>query len=415
MNSICKIPVSRLWLILLLFLNYNTSFSQSWLKDLGNSVGDVLETGWKATTAPVESIINTGDVIVNQGDPSKIYQPYKELSQKAGTTVQGTGSFVANTQNYMYQKAKDFASEIGGDEGEFIFDISTFSTKYYNDLANSGTQAIANVLKGQNPLHVTAAPLAAALRAARESHYNNSKPIPEDVKRALAPYFNSSILNRARYAVGTVQITLPNFIGQGNAFMGNDYAVVVDDIIVFNSNPPSFSESSFWWVHEMQHVEQYEKWGVERFAFNYIRDLGSSIERDADNKARRVTNNSHSSNMGAAYLKTDIGLSTHRNARSIPNEYFVLQCFFPQDRYPVNYLVTNTGKIIAVDLYTGNWIHIGYATPPLANGVAWTYQTQHIKYAVTPNGGIMTEEPMYDPWGRFMGNRFVQIGHVERL
>ena len=76
------------------------------------------------------------------------------------------------------------------------------------------------------------------------------------------------------------------------------------------------------------------------------------------------------------------------------------------DPYPVYYLVTNWRRIIAVDAATGRWLHLGYATAPLMQGVAWTYQTTTVQYAVLHYGKICTADPL---------GKFLQIGHVIRL
>jgi len=387
--------------------------------------GDVLETGWKATTAPIEAIVNTGTVVTGNANPKEIFQPYKELGNVAGKAVSGATDLAAAPQKRLYEEVQKFAAKTGGKPGEFIFDISTFSNQFYNQLVLSGGRGLANVLRGQNPLQVTAAPLAGAIRAARERHAGSAKPLPDDVKQALSAHFDPETINRAKYAVGTVEITLPNFIGRGNKFMGNDYAVVVDDIIVFNSPPPSYEDGSFWWSHEVAHVDQYRRWDVESFSFRYLRDLGSYIEGEADSKAQSVTGNAKL--VGVSFLSPTVSLqkkqamglhlqgaqSHHQLQNTV--EYFIAQCYFPNDPFPVNYLITNTRKIIAVDPMTGGWMHIGYATPPLAPGVAWTYQTPMLRYAVLPSGQIMAEIPIRNFTGQVVGVRPVQIGHVIRF
>jgi len=385
------------------------------LDDIKDTVGDVAETGWRATTAPYKALENTAKVITGSEKPKAIFKPYKDLGRSAGNAVAGATNLSQTPQKELYKRINKYAAKYGGDVGEFIFDISTFSQKFYNELAVASGHSLANALRGQNPLQVTAAPLAGAIRAAREKHLARAKPIPQDVKQELNGFFSTAILNRAKYTVGKVDITLPNFIGNGAKFMGNDYAVVVDDIIVFNDTPPSFSESPFWWTHEVAHIDQYHRWGVESFAFRYIRDLGSSIEAEADQRAYSKTGNNKL--IGAAALSASVGqLGLHTNTTSSrrhvgqqnvqPNsEFFVAQCFFPQDPMPIHYMITNTRKIIAVDAYSGNWLQVGWVTPPLAPNVAWTYQTQRFRYAVFNNGGICTANQF---------GQYIQIGHVVR-
>ena len=96
-------------------------------------------------------------------------------------------------------------------------------------------------------------------------------------------------------------------------------------------------------------------------------------------------------------------------------EYYVAQCVFPQDPYRVNYMLTNYGRIIAVDPMTGEWLHLGFAAPPLGRGVAWDYWTPNIRYAVMPNGNIIAPIPIFTPWGQIVGYNNVQAGYVIRL
>ena len=416
---------NQLYLAAIIISISSSSLDAGILDKLKKVTGDALESGWKVTTAPIEAVANTGKVLTGNAKPKDIFQPYKELGKVSGNTVGGATDLISNPQKKLFEEVRKFVSKAGGKPGEFVFDISTFNNQFYSQLGVSGGHGLANVLRGQNPLQVTAAPLAAAIRAARERHAVNAKPLPDDVKKALTAHFDAATLNRAKYAVGTVEITLPNFIGKGNKFMGNDYAVVVDDIIVFSSDPPSYDKAAFWWAHEVTHIDQYRRVGVESFSFKYLRDLGSSIEKEADAKAQTITGNTKF--VGAAFLapsvkaQRELGIRRHSHGShqhkhlQNPVEYFIAQCFFPNDRFPVNYLITNTRKIIAVDPMTGGWIHIGHATPPLAPGVAWTYQTPRLRYAVFPSGQIVTDAPVYNTYGQVIGSRPIQIGHVNRF
>jgi hypothetical protein len=390
-----------------------TCFSFS-LKDVVRGAGDVAETGWRAATAPAEAVINTGKKATGIGRPESAFKPFKDLGRSAGNTIEGATQLISAPQQYIYNEVNEFVEEHGGDVGEFVFDIATFNQQLLNQVTVSSNMAIANALRGQNPLQITAGPLAAAIRAARNKHLAGARPLPQEVKRALTGLIPPQTLNIAKYCVGTVDITLPNFIGRGAQFMGNDYAVVVDDIIVFNDDPPSFSDASFWWTHEVAHVDQYRRWGVEKFAFRYIRDLGSDIENEADMIAQRKTGNRNL--VGKAMLSSTVEqLGLHSRVITRPDsggsnrsnaEFFIAQCFFPRDPFPGHYMVTNTHKIIAIDPINGNWVQVGWATPPLMPRVAWTYQTRMFRYAVFHDGAIVT----YDQF-----NRPIQVGHVQRF
>jgi hypothetical protein len=390
----------------LFFIFSSFGISAQILKKIGQIAGDVASTGLKATTAPYQVIANAGNVLIGNGSVQDIYKPYQELGQSAGNSVSGSLNLINQPQQALYRKAQEFAFNYGGGAGDFIFDIGTFTNRFYTELGFATGQTAANILRGQNPLTLVSAPLAAAIRSAREKHIVNAQPLPNNIKQALSNYFDSNTLNRTRYTTGRVDITLPNFIGKGRKFMGDHYAVVVDDVIVFNVSPPEFEGNRFWWIHEIMHVQQYNQMGIETFAYNYIKDLGESIENEADKKASNFT--------GENYEKSNYFVTFNSVGQPI-NEIFITQCFFPQDLNPVNYLVSNIGNIYAVDPVSGNYLHIGYATPPQAQGIAWTYQTPYLNYAVTPQGAIMTQTPIYNNFGQIINYNWLQIGYVVRI
>lgn len=90
-----------------------------------------------------------------------------------------------------------------------------------------------------------------------------------------------------------------------------------------------------------------------------------------------------------------------------PPEYFVVICYFPGDMYPVTYFVTNYGKIIVRNNFTGQTMQIGWATPGATPDVAWVYRTNFVTYSVTRDGRIMGWNPQYQtPW---------QVGHTKQI
>lgn len=370
-----------------------------------DTLEDIGKTGFKAATAPYEALAKAGRVVIGQDSASSILDPYKQLVKSTATTGTTLVDLATTPQKTLYQAAHKLASKTGP-LGEFVFDLTTFSQNFFNQLAPTGAAAVANVLRGSNPLQLTAAPLATAIRAARERHVANAKPLPDDVKKALAGVFSQATLSRAKFVVGRIEITLPNFIGKGPRFMGGGNAVVVDDIIVFPKPPKSFAKNSFWWTHEITHVEQYKRWGVESFAYRYARDVGASIEKEADDKGESVSGNSNfrgKSRVGSQLgRKVSLSVGPLGLSQETPvTDEFVAQCIFPGDLTPVNFMITRTGKIIAVDPVSGNYIQVGWASRVQAYGVAWVYRTPYLSYPVTPDGRI------------FYGNR--QIGHVNLL
>lgn len=364
------------------------------LNSVKNTLGDVVNLGTQVTVAPYQSVINATQVVTNGASVSTIYQPYQQIGQTAGAAIPGAVQLANTPSATIYSEALRFSNNFGA-PGAFIFDVGTFANQFYTNFGASTSYAVANILRGQNPFQVVSAPLAAAIRAARERHFAQSQPIPQHIKAALSGYFGSSTLNRARYCVGNVEITLPNFIGQGQKLNGSDhYAVVVDDIIIFNSQPPNYATS--WWVHELTHVEQYEQMGIELFAFNYARDA-NGIESAADQRGSsfRYQNNESVSPATIA--------STQPDGNSTQSPY-VIQVFFWSDPNPVYYLGDTTGRIFAVDPITGNRMQCAWSSPPRDGVAAWTFTTVNFAWAVTAAGGVFTFNP--SP---------VQVGHVVRL
>jgi hypothetical protein len=183
--------------------------------------------------------------------------------------------------------------------------------------------------------------------------------------------------------------------------MGDDFAVTVDDIIVFNTQPAPFStnpQSQNWWGHEVTHVEQYQRWGVEEFAYRYAKDAGAALEGEA--KAR-----------GAAVV---MKISNAR--QNVPNpdptffaqnsEQYVARCYFTQDHSRFFHLVTDRGRIFDVDPISGASTQAGWAQPAQPPAAGWTYEIEGASYPVLPDGKIMMKNS---------AGQLVQVGEVLRL
>ncbi len=108
------------------------------------------------------------------------------------------------------------------------------------------------------------------------------RPMPTSVYRALLGYFPPTLLQRCRFATGNSRaLTLP-----GLAFSyGDAAAITLGDVILFKSE--RLAETDFKvWAHELTHVMQYERWGVEGFAGHYVRD-SAAVEQEAIDNANR--------------------------------------------------------------------------------------------------------------------------------
>jgi len=126
--------------------------------------------------------------------------------------------------------------------------------------------------------------LAEAIAYSRNRALTSSRPIPDRVRRALEPHFVPHLLDRVRYTTdwsASTDSTLQRWI------MMNDHvqAVTLDDVIVFRDR--NSSHDLFLWAHELTHVEQYERWGIQEFARRYLLDY-REVEREAEEQAARI-------------------------------------------------------------------------------------------------------------------------------
>jgi hypothetical protein len=108
------------------------------------------------------------------------------------------------------------------------------------------------------------------------------RPIPSSIYRGLLGFFPSTLLQRCRFATGNSRaLTLPAL-----AFsFGDATAITLGDVILFKSEHLAETDLKVW-AHELTHVMQYERWGVEGFAGRYVRD-SAAVEQEAIDNANR--------------------------------------------------------------------------------------------------------------------------------
>ena len=102
------------------------------------------------------------------------------------------------------------------------------------------------------------------------------RPIPPAIRQNLAGFISDSVLDAARYRVkGGGDLTL-----QVNAIRyGEAQAIALDYVIVFKFENDALYNPGLW-VHELTHVDQYQRWGIRDFSIRYLRDHGG-VEREA--------------------------------------------------------------------------------------------------------------------------------------
>ncbi|MDV7213348.1 eCIS core domain-containing protein [Azotobacter beijerinckii] len=102
------------------------------------------------------------------------------------------------------------------------------------------------------------------------------RPMPPDIRRQLAGFLPERVLAAARYRVqGGEDLTLQsNLIRYGDA-----QAITLDYVIVFESSDDALHNPTLW-AHELTHVDQYQRWGIQEFSARYLRDY-QAVEREA--------------------------------------------------------------------------------------------------------------------------------------
>jgi Domain of unknown function (DUF4157) len=127
-------------------------------------------------------------------------------------------------------------------------------------------------------------PLADAIQNERDRTYPHAQPIPQAIRTQLAPFFPRSVLQSVRYSTDwdpTAVGTLPQLL-LGN---GAVRAVTLGDVILFRD--VYLAEDPLLWAHELTHVEQYRRLGVETFATEYLQQA-EILENEAITKANMI-------------------------------------------------------------------------------------------------------------------------------
>jgi hypothetical protein len=127
--------------------------------------------------------------------------------------------------------------------------------------------------------------LAQLIETAREQAIADGvKPLPASVYRGLLGYFPPALLQKARFGSGHAgQIALPAL-----AFTyGDAKAVTLGDVILFQDEQAAQTDLKLW-AHELTHVMQYQRWGMQGFASHYVADSGG-VEQEANDNAERFT------------------------------------------------------------------------------------------------------------------------------
>jgi hypothetical protein len=118
--------------------------------------------------------------------------------------------------------------------------------------------------------------------ARRDAIARGVTPMPPAIYRSLLGFFPADLLLKARFATGGAgPLDLPSL-----AFSyGDAVAMTLSEVILFKSDRAAQTDARLW-AHEMTHVMQYQRWGVDGFASRYVRD-SAAVEREAVENANR--------------------------------------------------------------------------------------------------------------------------------
>jgi hypothetical protein len=118
--------------------------------------------------------------------------------------------------------------------------------------------------------------------ARRQAIADGVRPVPTAAYGALLGYFPAALLQKTRFAVGGAgQLTVS---GLGFSY-GHALAITLGDVILFKTERAACRNIRIW-AHELTHVMQYQRWGVDGFAASYVRD-NAAVEREAIDNADR--------------------------------------------------------------------------------------------------------------------------------
>lgn len=130
---------------------------------------------------------------------------------------------------------------------------------------------------------VSATVLAAAIRhSASEALRDDMRKVPPELAEALAQHYGRDLVASVRWTVRGRRLELGSLL---TAWVLEEGAVTLDRVIVFDN--AALADNLWLWAHELAHVEQYKRLGVEGFAAAYVADW-QGMEAEAITRANAV-------------------------------------------------------------------------------------------------------------------------------
>lgn len=155
------------------------------------------------------------------------------------------------------------------------------------DLANARSQQAldrASAFARRAAPQLAGPALAASIRLSRaQARSAGVQPPPETVRRTLAAYFPTINLAAVGWTLTARRLQLGSEL---TGWYATEGAVTLHDVVVFSDRRTA---ANLWlWAHELTHVEQYLRLGLDGFAARYAADW-RSLEREATDNAFRIT------------------------------------------------------------------------------------------------------------------------------
>ncbi len=254
----------------------------------------VAPAGQQAASAVGNAAIGTGQALISPSvQVIKVIAGQESLSAAGQALVHDQGAAIASvgqaisTVNGVQNNLKVVAAQtILGDVGATIVTIGTGADRLQVEVAATAAIESGEVIGGKlRPEELIATPLAAAIRAAQNQFAPNAKPLPPDVRQQLVQFYPASVLDSARWTVGSISISVPDVTNQyRKIFQGVENAVTVGNVTVFAVDPGT---NYHWWAHELQHQVQYSQWGIDSFAYRYVTTC-HDVEQGAEDQAQRA-------------------------------------------------------------------------------------------------------------------------------
>lgn len=136
--------------------------------------------------------------------------------------------------------------------------------------------------------------LAASIRSRDQARRAGAVPMPPDLRRALAPHFEATTLEKVRWNTAGPRVSLGTLLA---GWYYSEGAVTLGDTIVFSD--ARMAGQLLLWAHELTHVEQFEELGVDGFASLYTTDW-AELERRARENAVDVVREVRQADQDAA-------------------------------------------------------------------------------------------------------------------